>query len=171
MMTEAPVQPAELALEPQYAAELALVQERMGSDFWRKIDQVDEDLEQCEPAAMPLNHVLTPGLYMRSIFMKKGTILTTRIHLTEHPFVISMGVVTVISDEGWETLRGVHIGVTMPGTRRVLVVHEDCIWTTSHTRSDSEIDPNEIVRRITYSEGKFKRLGAAEDFSIRRLQT
>lgn len=163
MMDETVSIVSEPPLEPKYAAEIALVRERMGSDFWKKIDRVEEELEKWPQLDPPMQHLLTDGGYTRSIFMEKGSLFTSRIHLTEHTFVISAGVVTVFSDEGAETLRASHIGITKPGTRRVLLIHEDCIWTTFHPNPDNIQNPDEIIMKITFNGGKYNRLCAASD--------
>lgn len=140
----------------------ALIAERSKSEEWRKIDAIEHTLSELPQQEMPLNHIFTDGQYTRSIFMPAGTLLTSRIHLHEHPFILSMGAVSVWSDEkGWELLRASHIGVTKPGTRRILYCHQDCIWTTVHLNPTNETDPDEIVKRVTWSEGKYKELGAS----------
>ncbi len=39
-----------------------------------------------------------------------------------------------------------HTGITMPGTRRLLVMHEDTVWTTFHVTDLT--DPKEIEDEI-----------------------
>ena len=145
---------------------LELVSERLRSLEWSKVDAIEEAIESLPNQEMPLTHIFTPGLYTRQILMPKGppgslgVLVTSRIHLTEHPFVLSAGVVSVWDDaNGWTTLRAPYIGVTKPGTRRILFIHEDAIWTTFHVTN--ETDPDEIVRQLTYSDGKFKELRMA----------
>jgi hypothetical protein len=95
----------------------------------------------------PLVHRFTPGLYIREIFMPAGSLLTSKIHNTEHPFVISRGVVSVWSKEtGAVTLRAPYTGITTPGTRRVLFVHEDTVWTTFHVGEETTVE--EFEKRI-----------------------
>lgn len=90
---------------------------------------------------LPLTHRFTPGLYTREIFMPKGTLVTSKIHKTEHPYVISMGIVSVWTEEdGVKTLSAPHTGITKPNTRRVIFVHEDCIWTTFHVTNETDVD-------------------------------
>ena len=40
-------------------------------------------------------HLFCPGIYARSIFMPAGTVLTSKIHKTQHFFVVSKGACTV----------------------------------------------------------------------------
>lgn len=149
--------------DAELAAAHALVVSRLGTNPWRAIDAIEDDLAQLPQQEMPLNHVFTAGLYLRTIMMPAGTLLTSRIHLTEHPFIISSGVISVWSDEtGWQTLRAFHAGVTKPGTRRMLFAHTDVLWSTAHTNPDDERDPDKIVERVTFCGGKFRELGRSK---------
>ncbi len=95
----------------------------------------------------PVTHRFTDGMYIRQIFMPKGAKLTSKIHNTKHPFVILKGDVTVYSEnEGVVRYRAPMLGITKPGTRRVLLVNEDTIWTTFHPAEETEV--NEIENRI-----------------------
>lgn len=97
--------------------------------------------DQVDP---PLIHYFTPGLYIREIYMAAGTLILSKIHLTEHPFVISKGSVQVkIKDGDWELLEAPYTGFTYPGTRRVLSIVEDCIWTTFHPTDIHPVDGSE----------------------------
>jgi len=81
----------------------------------------------------PLMHRFTPGLYTREIFMPAGSMVTSRIHKTEHQFILLEGVVSVFSDnDGEQLLKAPYVGITLPNTRRVLYVHENARWITAH---------------------------------------
>jgi hypothetical protein len=122
---------------------------RIGTPAWELINRLEQAMAQLPQQLCPLTHTFTPGLYTRTILMPAGTKLTSRIHLYEHPFVISQGVVRVRDGEGeWVTLQAPHVGVTKPGTRRVLDVIEDTVWSTFHVTD--ETDPEKIVDAVTY---------------------
>lgn len=94
-----------------------------------------------------IRHVFTPHLYARELSLSRGSIVVTAIHQTEHPYVVSKGVVRVfIEGVGWETIRAPYIGVTKPMTRRVALVVEDCVWTTFHVTEKT--DPDEVIADI-----------------------
>jgi hypothetical protein len=81
----------------------------------------------------PLVHKFTDGMYIREIFMPAGSLWTSKIHKTEHPYVVSYGKVAVSIDaDEWYEITAPYTGITTPGTRRVLFILEDCIWTTFH---------------------------------------
>jgi hypothetical protein len=105
-----------------------------------KIDELESLMIENFPLVhCPLNHRFTDGLYVREIFMPAGSLITSKIHKTQHQYFILQGSVSVWIDEGQEQyLEAPYIGVTEPGTRRVLYVWEDCIWATSHPNPENE---------------------------------
>lgn len=118
-----------------------------------KVDKLHlgiEKLAQQSPVECPLVHRFTPGLYVREIFMPKGALIVSKIHRTEHPYVISKGKVSVWTEGGVLHLSAPHCGITKPGTRRVLYIHEDCVWTTFHPGPwPADTDPERIVAELT----------------------
>ena len=142
-----------------------IVAQRAQTPEWKQINEMDRLIAECPQVHMPLLHTFTPNLYARSIYIPAGTIATTLIHRHEHPFVISMGEVSVWTDEGrWERLCASHIGVTKQGTRRVLYAHTDVIWHTFHVTN--ETDPNKLVDELTFDPVK---LGHLDDLSPDQL--
>lgn len=113
-----------------------------------KIDELEAALIQGEEPDCPLVHRFTKGLYIREVFMPAGSFLTTKIHKTEHPFIISKGKVNVMIGEEVVTLEAPYFGITRPGTRRVIYVMEDCTWTTIHRNDDNCRDLLEIEARL-----------------------
>lgn len=99
-----------------------------------RVDELEVYLAANYPLVeMPLKHRFSPGIYVREIFMKAGTLLTSGVHQTIHPFTISKGKVLVsIDGEDWVMLEAGHTGITQAGTRRILHIVEDCIWCTYH---------------------------------------
>lgn len=80
--------------------------------------------------------------------MPKNALIVSLTHKTEHPFLISKGDVSVWSAEGGVTrLRAPYIGVTKAGTRRILFIHDECVWTTFHVTNMT--DPDAIVADVT----------------------
>lgn len=116
----------------------------------------DEQIDKLEAAMVtnfdevecPLTHIFTPGLYARQIFMPAGSLIVSKIHKTEHPFIVSKGSVSVWIEDGEEIfIEAPHTGITKPGTRRVLYIHENCTWTTFHANPDNE-NEIEVEERI-----------------------
>ena len=72
----------------------------------------------------------------------------------QHPFVITKGVCDVCDEDG-NTVRltAGHIGITEPGTRRVLLIHEDTTWTIFIPTDKT--DPVEIAEEISESDNPY----------------
>jgi hypothetical protein len=112
-------------------------------------DRLDElevaMLENCEPVHCLTTHRFTDGMYIREIFMPAGSLITSKIHKTEHPYIVSYGKVAVsIDSEDWNEITAPYTGITKPGTRRVLYIIEDCIWTTFHRIDDMKSEYNDL---------------------------
>lgn len=87
----------------------------------------------------PLKHTFEDGFYVREIFMPKGSLITSKIHKTRHPYFVTEGVVSVWVNGGQELLiKAPAEGITEPGTRRILYIHENCKWVTFHLNPDNE---------------------------------
>lgn len=131
-------------------------------------DGVEAALAKEVQLDLPVTHIFTPGLYTRQIFMAASaypvaTVVTSRIHLTEHPFVVSKGRLKVWDEEmGWQSIEAPFTGITKVGTRRILIILEDTIWTTFHVTS--ETDPDVILGQITADH--FDHLSGLKDFHV-----
>jgi hypothetical protein len=118
--------------------------------FDEKIDRWESFMFKFPQLDLPLEHKFPKGMYVRTIFMPAGSIVVSRIHKQEHPFFITSGKVSVISEnEGPVLYEAPFAGVTQPGTRRLLVIHEDCRWSTVHLNPKGLTDPQEIVEDVT----------------------
>lgn len=97
------------------------------------LDVVQWALEQFEGADCPLRHKATPGLYARTIYMPAGAWVVSKVHRTHHQYMVTEGRVRVWTlESGWNEITPVFHGETLPGTRRLLRVMENTIWTTFH---------------------------------------
>ena len=132
----------------------------------RENDQIVDNLEAVmmqfpeELIDGPLVHKFTDGMYIREIFMPAGSLWTSKIHKTEHPYVVSYGkaAVSIDAQELYE-ITAPYTGITKPGTRRVLYILEDCIWTTFHRidgmKSEyNDLSSEEIDKIVEEIEGK-----------------
>lgn len=122
-------------------------QQSIEKSFEDEINALERQLLQMEQATCPLKHTFSKGLYAREIFMPAGTFIISETHVTQHQFVISQGAVSIWDNDGEEILiQAPYSGVTEPGTRRVLFIHSDCIFTTFHptTIKPKTNDPKDV---------------------------
>jgi hypothetical protein len=106
----------------------------------QQVDMLQAHLGKLPQLDCPVTNRFTPGLYIREIFMPKGSLIISKIHKTEHPFIVSKGHAAVWTEEsGVVQIKAPHTGITKPGTRRILYIHEDCIWTTFHPTTETDV--------------------------------
>lgn len=98
--------------------------------------------------ACPLKHSFGDGLYIREITMPKGMLLTSKIHKHTHPYFVLKGDVSVLTDEGVVRIKAPFSGMTKPGTKRVLYMHEETVWTTVHLNTNNTTDLKEIEEEV-----------------------
>lgn len=105
------------------------------------LNELDRELLKCPQPDHPETHRFTPGLYSRQIFLKAGILCTSKIHKTEHQFIISKGRCRIWSPEtgNWSELAAPYHGITKPGTRRALLILEDVIFTTFHPTGTTDL--------------------------------
>lgn len=102
-----------------------------------KICKIEEQLKMLPDSVegddcAPLRHIFLPGLYLREITMPKGLLLTSKIHRTKHPYFVMKGECSVLLGNKVQRIKAPYQGVTMPGTKRLLYIHEETVWTTIH---------------------------------------
>lgn len=102
---------------------------------------------QVSSEACPVRHHFAPGSYAREMFLPKGLVVVGKIHKHAHVNVISQGHVRVFTEqEGTLELRAPLTFISSPGTKRVVEVLEDTVWTTVHATEST--DPDEIEREV-----------------------
>ena len=72
------------------------------------------------------------GLYARQVTMQTGAFCTSKIHLKEHFAFVLTGDVSVWTDRDYQRIKAPAVLVTKPGTKRLLLIHEECTWVTVH---------------------------------------
>ena len=73
----------------------------------------------------------------------------------EHPFIISQGDVSVYDGNETIRLKAPFMGITQPGTKRMLFTHEDTIWTTFHVtdkKTFDDIDKDGVITCSTFEQ-------------------
>lgn len=98
-----------------------------------RIDVLEAVLLSTPQVPRILNHRFAPGLYSRELYMVKGSMWTSEEHKTKHQYIVLEGEVSVFTEELGEIfIKAPYIGITEPGTKRVLFIHENTRWITLH---------------------------------------
>lgn len=139
------------------------------------LNKLESSLLELDQVPCPITHKFTPNMYIREIFMPAGSIVTSALHLTTHPFFILKGDVSVwYYDVPIERYKAPYSGITKAGTRRLLYNHEDTIWVACYATHLTDID--EITKSLVctdmnpYIDGDDKRIGLLDQNKIKDLQ-
>jgi hypothetical protein len=80
----------------------------------------------------PVKSTFADGLYIREIFNPAGQVLITKVHKKQHAFFLSKGKMSIVTEDGVNTIEAPYNGITEPDTKRLIYTHTDCVFTTVH---------------------------------------
>lgn len=119
------------------------------------IVQVEAELTllKSDQISIEEDHKFTSGLYIRSVFLPKGTFLVGKIHKTEHANLLSKGDVSVLTEFGPARYEAGASFISPAWTKRLVYAHEDSIWTVFHPTTLTDLkEIEELVIAKDYSE-------------------
>lgn len=126
-------------LDPVYA--LIMADTNLGMrDRIIKLQAAMIEAGGAEGDSLPLDHQFAPGTYARTIFMPKGSFVIGKIHRRACVNIISKGRATVWTEYGEKQVEAPAVWVSDPGTQRVVLNHEDVVWTCVHQNPDNLTD-------------------------------
>jgi hypothetical protein len=110
-----------------------------GDGLRGKIDRIEQEIAKLPQIEMVTIHHFANGLYARELHIPAGTILTGKIHKTEHINIVSKGRIIVWTEAGMKEVSAPFTMVSYPGTKRVGYALEDTIWTTIHASNETDL--------------------------------
>ena len=105
-----------------------------------QIERLEAQMRTMEQIQIEPVHHFADGLYAREILIRAGTILTGKVHSTEHLNIVSKGRIVVWTEDGMKEVAAPCTLVSRPGTKRVGYALEDTVWTTIHANPQNLID-------------------------------
>lgn len=104
-----------------------------------QIYALEDAVLQMPQVDLQTTHVLSGGIYARTIFIPAGTVLTGAIHNKDHVNVLD-GDITVWTEDGMKRLTGHHVLPTGAGAKRAGYAHADTTWTTLVRTEETELE-------------------------------
>lgn len=114
------------------------IQNKSYIDTVRDVQQKIQD--NAELIDVPVEHHFAPGVYMRQMNAKAGTVVVSKMHRTEHMNILLSGSLTVATENGIELLKAPVVLKSMPGTKRIGYFHEDSTWITVHPTNETDLN-------------------------------
>lgn len=94
-----------------------------------KVKRLEAILSEFPQVDMATTHVLSGGVYARTVFIPAGTVVTGATHRKDHICVIDGDVETVL-DGVPQRIAGRLVLKGEAGVKRAVYAHEDTLWTT-----------------------------------------
>jgi len=126
---------------------LFLEQKRAKETWQKKINQFEDVVRGDESSlgdnmlnvVMPVEHNFTEKQYIREFRAPAGHTIVSKIHNTNHPIFLLEGEVTIIEESGERRVKAPFYSITEVGTKRIVLVHEDCLFVTVHPANSTTI--------------------------------
>lgn len=103
------------------------------------ISEIESKANQCEQVEIPLQHYFSKDVYAREIIIPKGTLVVGKIHKHQSLNILSKGKIALFSIEGAKIVEAPFTIVSPPGVKRVGYAIEECVWTTIHGTSETDL--------------------------------
>jgi len=104
--------------------------------FEGKVKSMPENLGE-DP--FPLEHTFLDGLYVRQVTVPPNTLTVTKIHKQENVFFLLKGTISIVTDHGIEQISAPYTGITKAGTKRVILHHDEVVFTTVHATDKKDV--------------------------------
>ena len=89
-------------------------------------------------------HYFIPGVYIRKMWMKAGTVLVGKIHSTVHGCIVAKGRIAV----GKQVFEAGDVFVSEPGAKRAGYAIEDTVFINIHTNTDNDTDLSVLESKL-----------------------
>jgi hypothetical protein len=101
-----------------------------------------------EKREMEVKHTFLEGMYVRELFIPKGTLLVGKMHKLPCVNVVSKGDISVLTETGSARVKAGYSVVSPAGIQKVGYAHEDTVFVNVF-RTD-ETDPQKIDQAIAW---------------------
>jgi len=124
------------------------MEQKRAKELWqKKVNEFEEIVCKDEGSlgdnmlnvVMPVEHKFTEQQYIREFRAPAGHIIVSKIHNTNHPIFLLEGDVTILEESGEKRVKAPYYSLTEVGTKRVVLVHEDCFFVTVHPAESTTI--------------------------------
>jgi hypothetical protein len=97
-------------------------------------------LARTDKREFPVEHTLIDGVYTRTLFIEKGSLLVGQIHLKECVNIVAKGDISVLTETGAGRFKAGHVAVSGPGIQKVGYAHEDTVFVNVFRTDEKSIE-------------------------------
>lgn len=89
---------------------------------------------------LPLKHTFGDGIYVRDLFIPKGTLVVGKIHRKPTLNFLLSGEITVLTEDGVKRLKAPMYFIAPAGSKKVGYTHEDTVWINVHATKETDLE-------------------------------
>lgn len=93
---------------------------------------------------MPVKHSFARGMYIREMFIKKGSLVVGKIHRQECINICASGDISILTETGFMRVVAPFQIVSPAGMQRVGYANEDTVWINIFRTDETDIEKLEI---------------------------
>lgn len=108
-------------------------------DFKTAILAAEDIIKSVPQVELEVHHHFSPGVYAREMFIPAGTVLTGKIHKTEHLCIVSAGEMEIADENGVQRVCAPATFMSKPGAKRLGVAMADTVFITVHGTYETDI--------------------------------
>jgi len=105
-----------------------------------EILRIEQEILKMPQVELPIEHYQIDGVYVRSMFIPAGTILTGKIHNFESIAILAKGRIRITNGTESYIISEGHIMVDKPGVKRLGYAETDVVFITVHRTDNIEIE-------------------------------
>lgn len=117
-------------------------------------DRMEVELLKRPQLRIPLIERFAPGVYMREVEMPIDSFIIGHRHRTKHFNVVIRGKASVLMDGKVHHFQAGDTFVSDEGVRKILYIHETCVWQTVHPTE--ETDPAKLEEMLIIKSDAFQ---------------
>ena len=106
----------------------------------RVIEDIERVLKTLPQEHTQAEHYQLDGVYVRSLFIPKGYLLTGKIHNHESIGILAQGTLRISNGTECKIVSAPYITVDQPGIKRLGYAETDCTFITVHRTDKKEIE-------------------------------
>ncbi|MCY1218584.1 hypothetical protein D9M72_305330 [compost metagenome] len=111
------------------------------------------DLPASDQREFEVQHTLIDGVYTRTLFIPKGSLLMGKVHLKECVNIVAKGDISVLTETGMGRFQAGHVAVSKPGIQKVGYAHQDTVFINVFRTDETNIEKIEAeVATTEYQE-------------------
>jgi len=125
-----------------------------------KVNAIAALMAQQPQVDLKVTNYFSEGIYARALEIPSGIQLTGKIHKFEQLNILAKGRMKVLVGDYYKEVQAPFIVVSPPGTKRIAIALEDCVWITVHGTYETDL---ELIEKTFIAQDEKEYLEFKED--------